>query len=966
MTEPAAPNANFVNVQHKMNINHFEQLMVTFQAHRNEDGSTGFDIDKFREVFGNILGGNLTFDQMTMLFMKIDANSDGTMDWDEFSTYMMTVNSENDESHNLIDERRRKLVNGPHRDMIIRIDYVPKERKYLSVSRDGMVCLWSLSMKLYRTINTREFNARQCWVLDAKYMAESNRLILVTDSRQMCFYDLFAIKPRLISVISYLENNPLCLAVTSDYDESTDMIIFGDDGGYVNVLTLNRRFLVENNSDNGPGEHLNPTKLSKRDSMEKNNMALTRRKIHKEWVLKVQYYREMNAFVSCSLEDEKSLVIGDLERKTIRHISVPKGIETFEFCRRPSFLITGGRDKVIRLWNPYVLSKPAGSLYGHNASIVGLAVNHEEGIIFSLSEDKMIKLWNARNLNCVQTLVDKVAHRPENLITSIYYDSNTRQVITGSGKLETWPLFPNTRQNTSKSHTAPVVSAMFNENFNQVVSGCQSGVITLWDPTCGEKIFEFHRPHGSLELTALCFDLSGRRLITGSRDRTIKMWNFNNGQILRKMYKETNQETTDIAYIEMGLNHYVIVVGWDRKVTIFLDDNSSLECAPIRVLNGAGNRQTVGHEDDITSLSFCEPNILATSSVDGVIVIWNLESGFIKSVLRDPLWEQRSREERAVEKIIFVKVPNTEETVLAPLFSCYADGCLRIWDVQHNRLLAEYNCQLLEDEGLSCLSYDLECKILIVGGSLGHIRLIDLPLLLSSLEDTTVEKPIRVIKYWRAHLMSIASAVHAKTHDMIITSSKDAIIRLWSMNGAHLGTFGDQPWHFLDPENARLPKDLQHEQEIEQKENETSKKQESLLKKRVLNEWQDALPQEHDLDKFNTGDSMEAQASQMMVLRAKAIKAHVCKLFREKWNSMKNGEDWKINPELVTVKKSKQFFSFDFRNVKKPEKPALNVKYDSVYHLLSIHGIEDVSTLPAINHRRDGKSIQGKREIPLS
>jgi hypothetical protein len=45
---------------------------------------------QFREVFGKVLGGNLSYDQMTMLFMKIDANSDGTVDWDEFSTYMMT------------------------------------------------------------------------------------------------------------------------------------------------------------------------------------------------------------------------------------------------------------------------------------------------------------------------------------------------------------------------------------------------------------------------------------------------------------------------------------------------------------------------------------------------------------------------------------------------------------------------------------------------------------------------------------------------------------------------------------------------------------------------------------------------------------------------------------------------------------------------------------------------------------
>ena len=176
-----------------MNINHFEQLMVIFQSHRNEDGSTGFDIDKFREVFGAVLGENISFDQMTMLFMKIDANSDGTMDWDEFSTYMMTVNVEEEEAHALVEERKRKSFSSHHKDMIIRIEYVSKERKYLTISREGTICVWSLSMKLHRVIHISEFYLPKAWVLDAKFLPESNRLVLTTDHRQMCFFDLFSV-----------------------------------------------------------------------------------------------------------------------------------------------------------------------------------------------------------------------------------------------------------------------------------------------------------------------------------------------------------------------------------------------------------------------------------------------------------------------------------------------------------------------------------------------------------------------------------------------------------------------------------------------------------------------------------------------------------------------------------------------------------------------------------------------------
>ena len=132
-----------------------------------------------------------------------------------------------------------------------------------------------MSMKLHRQTSTQEFLSKDCWVLDAKFMPECNRLILVTDGCQMCFFDLFSIKPRLMSMIAHLENNPLCIAITRDYDDNTDMIIYGDDGGYVNVLTLNRKFL-ENTSDSGPSEHLTPTKLMKKDSFERYNMSLSR------------------------------------------------------------------------------------------------------------------------------------------------------------------------------------------------------------------------------------------------------------------------------------------------------------------------------------------------------------------------------------------------------------------------------------------------------------------------------------------------------------------------------------------------------------------------------------------------------------------------------------------------------------------------------------------------------------------
>lgn len=54
----------------------------------------------------------------------------------------------------------------------------------------------------------------------------------------------------------------------------------------------------------------------------------------------------------------------------------------------------------------------------------------------------------------------------------------------------------------------------------------------VWDAETGQKCMKFSHCHGDMEITAMCFDPTGRRLITGGRDGTIKIWNFNNGACL--------------------------------------------------------------------------------------------------------------------------------------------------------------------------------------------------------------------------------------------------------------------------------------------------------------------------------------------------------------------------------------------------------------------------------------------------
>lgn len=41
----------------------------------------------------------------------------------------------------------------------------------------------------------------------------------------------------------------------------------------------------------------------------------------------------------------------------------------------------------------------------------------------------------------------------------------------------------------------------------------------------------FAGAHGASKICCMCFDASGRRLLTGANDGTVKMWNFSNGKV---------------------------------------------------------------------------------------------------------------------------------------------------------------------------------------------------------------------------------------------------------------------------------------------------------------------------------------------------------------------------------------------------------------------------------------------------
>ncbi|KAJ3017644.1 UNVERIFIED_CONTAM: WD40 repeat domain 95 [Siphonaria sp. JEL0065] len=347
-----------------------------------------------------------------------------------------------------------------------------------------------------------------------------------------------------------------------------------------------------------------------------------------------------------------------------------------------------------------------------------------------------------------------------------------------------------------KGHSSPIIDLVVNEQNGQVISLAVDNVIK--DALSGVHIFKFSETHGKSELTAVTFDVGHRKLITGARDGTIYIWNFHNGQKIKELVKNDNCEVTEIIQIEMHATKYIVAVGWNRKVTIFLDDTDSDKEYPYSTFP-SGNEFPPWHNDDIMCVSFTQPNILATASFDGGIVLSNVQSGHLLKRLKWPNHEVANIN-KSIEK---ERLSNTQG---ADLITAGGDGVIRWWRTSEAELMWEMNgVKGRAGESIYAVITNPTNSILITGDTLGWVMIYNIKeTCIDGRENITVPP---VLCQFRAHTRCIVSIDIFDTH--IVTASTDGTSRLFTSHGKYIGTFGqEQVWDIAEPANPPIPPDV--------------------------------------------------------------------------------------------------------------------------------------------------------------
>ena len=161
----------------------------------DEDGNGKLDIDEFVNTLSPLFG-DPGIEKLTLLFRRMDANLDGEVDWDEFSTFMLLQSSSGEKEEaegnkyglEHVTDGSAAAGHGNHVAHVTAIVYSEAHQRYFTGSLDGTVRTWhgKHAMSHSRTIYNEDG-----WINDICILPNTvpeHEMVAVATNRSVSFY----------------------------------------------------------------------------------------------------------------------------------------------------------------------------------------------------------------------------------------------------------------------------------------------------------------------------------------------------------------------------------------------------------------------------------------------------------------------------------------------------------------------------------------------------------------------------------------------------------------------------------------------------------------------------------------------------------------------------------------------------------------------------------------------------------
>ena len=241
--------------------------------------------------------------------------------------------------------------------------------------------------------------------------------------------------------------------------------------------------------------------------------------------------------------------------------------------------------------------------WGHIGYVNAVDFNNDGTLLLSGSSDHNIKLWDVETGELLKTFSEHVTQTKDVIFTpdgkhAVSAENNYivywRNVV--EGQIGRKPFY---------GHTGTVNSIDMNQEMSKIISCSRDGTIKVWDVESGQMLQSINaHPDGVSDVE---FNKSGNTIVSCGSDSSINLWDADSYQLIKNI--KTNFRVNAVSFHYSG--NYLAACGNDTSVFIYSVSDLNI----IRTLNG--------HTSSISDVKFSKSNnTIISGGVDDKVFVW--------------------------------------------------------------------------------------------------------------------------------------------------------------------------------------------------------------------------------------------------------------------------------------------------------------------------------------------------------